>query len=244
MKKVKEGKKILAKYSACLICGKKCTEDGFGRVPQLCSIECRQKWYGSWDKDWCIGVGEERAISDSLRATGYSNLEEFNKGVETLGKIEFHSKDGDFTRRKFWALLAITRDLSVELDQVSESYLNIKREAVRSALDRWVGRDQELSGDLYIALLDECVDVVYLTLNLISNNINSLPYLHEAKPKIKSVMEHQPFKVKNLASQVLEKIKEHEAQKGPPMTQNEFNLLLRGGGGTTRPKKSEKKPRS
>lgn len=227
-KKKRQKWAVEIKFSNCLICEKKCSADGFGRLPKLCSLECRQTWYRAWDKDWCIGTGMERELSNRLRAKGYSDYEEFMQILDELGKIQFQVKDGDLGRKRFWTLLSITRDLSIEFDQFSDSFLKDKREQTRIALDQRIKRDQEINGDLYVALLDECPDVLTIALELVSNNIDNLSYLSESIEKIESLLKHKEFHISNKAREVLEKVNQHVAKK-ETITMDEFKHILRGG---------------
>lgn len=91
------------KISYCMNCGKACAENGLGQTPKLCSLECSQRWFVTWEKDWCIGEGEERVLINRLRQSGYRDINDVEKVVEELNKYPQ-------SEEVVWALLAIVHD--------------------------------------------------------------------------------------------------------------------------------------
>lgn len=96
------------KITHCTICGKACSENENGWIPRTCSLACSQKWSSSWDKDWCIGDGEERELLNSLRQTGYRDESEVEKVVDTY--VSLYMSENPPKLQPVWALLGIVRD--------------------------------------------------------------------------------------------------------------------------------------
>lgn len=134
----------LVKSSNCLICQKRCAQDDYGRLPKLCSMKCRQTWYASWDKDWCVGNGEERAILESLRASDYNKLEHAIQSAKELRRIG--------SERAFWAIIAMLRDCDAKPEDPS---MREYHASILSELEEFTKQKSYKADILNFCLLDD-----------------------------------------------------------------------------------------
>jgi len=151
---------IALPISRCLICQKVCTADGAGVLPKLCSLECQQKWFVAWEKDWCIRNGQERYLLDNLRKTEYANFVEVKAGVEKLKNLA--------SEQAMWTLLAMIRDL----DGLSpREYIQDSQKTILDALTVFAQEKDYAIKILNACILDENLAVIEITSYLLAEKI-------------------------------------------------------------------------
>lgn len=144
---------VYIEVSYCMVCGKLCSMDRNGKLPKVCSLECRQKWFTSWEKDWCIRNGKERELLNQLRNSEYQDLYLVTETINTYTKLA--------TEESIWALLAMIRDAE------GIPYINILY-YVDQALERILTEKKFAADILAVCIYDENINIVTTALRLLS----------------------------------------------------------------------------
>lgn len=157
---LRRGDDIKVAVSYCLICQKTCTADESGVLPKLCSLDCQQKWFVIWEKDWCIRNGLERQLINQLRHIGYENFEQIEQVIKQLENLKSH--------QAIWALLAITRDIDALPPQ---KYFKGCQEMVLYSLTFLVREKESALNILNACILDENIAVVRMVVHLLAEEV-------------------------------------------------------------------------
>ena len=146
--------------SSCEVCGKICAKNEYGRFPRLCSLECRQKWFTSWNHDWCIGDGYDRQMLNSLRSSGYSDYSEQERVIKIFADAR--------RNEAVWALMAIARD-SCRIFHYSNSS-NIQ-EGIIEILKNKIQDMNEVTIILNACLIDENTIIANIAAQVLSAHL-------------------------------------------------------------------------
>jgi hypothetical protein len=184
-----------AKSSKCAICGKTCTPDHSKNLPITCSLVCFQAWANHWEKDWCIGDGDERELIKDLRQNGYEDIELAEDSIEQASEIG--------TPKALWVLMAILRDCGGRTDTQAPEISRIKK-AAKSGVAQFVKTHNRVSyGVLNECLFSDLEDIACLSADML--------YEHASKDdidderRVEKLLESENAKIRLAAIKVLEK---------------------------------------
>lgn len=192
--------KYPVKTANCVICGKKCTGNGVEKIPRTCSLACSQKWSTEWEKDWCIGSGDERELLNNLRQTGYKDFNEIEEIIRSLVKLKVETSD--FNEKPIWTLLAIVRDC----DGWSSGYqTNNIHQSIMNAFGEFI-KNVELVNILSQGLLDESPTVSEFSANVFAKYQNELEVVDTSK--IEPLFYSSTKETRTAAINILKRVKD------------------------------------
>ncbi|MHA1558442.1 MAG: hypothetical protein ACTSXG_01350 [Alphaproteobacteria bacterium] len=197
--------------SHCKTCNKTCAGESEEKLPIFCSLQCRQKWFPSWERDWEIGDGVERQLIEEQRKMGYSDFDSFSQATTQLKEIA-----EDFLGEKaVWTLLAMIHDLSAW--NYTSAYTHYKN-SLRDTLSQ-ISQKNDTTKYIYLSIiLDENEELVYAVINLLINARYKYPLETYLTPS--PLLNHKTLRIRQAAIKFLgengdlERIYNHLGKKG------------------------------
>lgn len=187
---------IPVNISRCLICEKICSEGWSVKTPILCSLTCFQKWSIQWDKDWCIGDGEERILLNELRGNGYLNISSSEKVINKL--------QGIGSEYALWTLIAIIRDCSAK----TETSMNIIRDTTRMAqkgIEHFINNKTFAIDIMNLCFFDETPEVIAAVAEAVSKCNNEDKYKIRNDFQVAELLKTDNLSVRFSAIKIFEK---------------------------------------
>ena len=228
-----EQKKIIQRHtnvyiSHCKICNKPCAGESETEVPVFCSLQCRQKWFPLWERDWEIGDEIERKLIEEQRGLGYSNFEIFS---QTTLKLKENAIDF-LGEKATWALLAMIRDLSTWNYSTKQNLDQYKRH-LQDILEK-ILKEKEAAKYVYLSvILDKNEELAHTAINLLTNTQYDYPY--GTFWSLRTLLNHESLAIRLDAIILLGRIQDftglynHIGQKDIPDDTYIINILKSAG---------------